>query len=161
MALVPQTLIDGLLELYGEGSPTSTSAAADAWADALEDYIVVLTPPINPAAAEARKTAASVALLPVFEANAADSSALATALAGALQVWTATVALTFTTAISSVPPLSPTLITPLSGAFVLNLALVFSETSDIDAVTNIVDAIDAWVKTGTAVLPGPSTVPWS
>jgi len=182
MALVAKTLADELFKLYGSTpvspatpdvlipSPASPEDAAEAWADALETYIVTLVPPIltEPASIEARKSAASAALLTVFNASPVSPGAtttLATSMSNALFTWATAVGTTFTPpTVAVVVPLAATLLAPLTATFVLNSTLQPSEDFTAEelqkqAVTNIANTVDTWLLTGTAqTSPGPPPV---
>ena len=169
MALDVQTLIDGMLDDLYDTSFETPTAVAEAWAGILEDYVVDLIPAIltDTTSVNARTGAVTTALTPVFAAPVVDIPTLAAAMSTALGTWTVAVGATFITpTVIGIPPLALTLLVPLQAVFVLNSTLSpFNlppvSVADLQetAVTNIAEAIDAWMLTGTAITaPGPPPV---
>lgn len=146
MPLARPTLQSGLESAFSQGF-TNYNAAGQAWADAVQAYASGIVPPSAQVAAAA--SALSGALATAFQAENA-----AGPMEAAFAAFVATVGVGMAPAYTATPP---------AGA--IGFAAIFASTKNThsQAADEIANAIDAWMKTGTATLATPpnTVVPWS
>lgn len=148
MALSKASLKSALEAFFGNlPSPCTHAACAQEWADALEDYASDVVPPSSAAAAAG--AALQAALAAAFATPAA-----AAAMDAAFQTFATTLGAGMAPAFVATPPA-----TPVGWP---TLMLPPFETTHAGAAQKMADAIDAWMKTGTAVPSGGgAAAPWS
>jgi hypothetical protein len=146
MPLNPAGLQSDLEALFA-APPATRAACAQAWADAVEAYASGLVPTSTTIASAAATLASSLEAAFAAPAAAAPFDAAFTAFA-------ATVAAGQAPTFTGVPPPAPLGIASL---------LASSQPTHAAAAAAFSGLIDAWAKTGTAVLVAPpnTVVPWT
>jgi hypothetical protein len=148
MALDKAALKSALEHFFGNlPNPCTHAACAQAWASTMQSYAAAVVPPTTTAASAAAALASSLA-------TAFAGGAAAAAMDVAFQAFAATLGAGMTPAFVAVPPASPVGWPALT-------APPFPA-SHAAAAARISDALDLWMKTGTATpaIGGPPA-PWS
>lgn len=135
------------LEAFFEASPDTDAACGQAWADAVEAYASGLVPPSTAVTSAAASLASSLTSAFAAPSAAAPFDAAFTSFAAAVAAGQAP---TFT----GVPPPAPLGIASLLGG---------TQPTHAAAAAAFASLIDAWMRTGSAVLVAPpnTVVPWS
>lgn len=146
MPLNPTSLQSSLGSLFAN-PPPGGAACAQAWADAINGYAASIVPPSTTVAAAV--TALASALAAAFSSPTA-----APAFDAAFTAFAVTVAAGMLPTFTGVPPPAP-----------LNIAaqLAVNQPTHAAAAAAFAALLDAWFRTGTAVLVAPpfTVVPWS
>ena len=151
MPLNLAALLDGLPGANEADYPASRAECAQAWADAMKAYATGVVPPSATVAAAA--PALEAALFSAFALTSRND--LASALEAAFGTFALTVASGMAPTNTGVPP-----------AGLVGFLGLFSQpyaTTRHEGVVRVANAIDAWMRTGTATLVAPpyTVVTWS
>lgn len=158
-------LKDPLASLFaGPSADVNTGAdeCAQAWADAIDDYMGDITPPIagaGTALAAAAKGALQVSLAAAYKVTPQAKETTATSLEAAFVTYGASIgaAIAASATHTPVPPAQPV------GWLSLFDSLATQEPSHEDAAAAYADAIHDWAVSGTATLNAPpaTTLNWN
>lgn len=142
-----QAGLQSALQELAEGPGATTAACAQAWAEAIRDYTAGIIPPSTTLAAAATVLQASFAV--AFSAPSA-----AAGMEAALTTFGATLGGGMAPGFVAVPPAAP-----------VGLASLFVEpypSTHADAALAVANAIDTWMRTGTAAATGGGApAPWA
>ena len=157
MALVAASLVGNLSGIF-ESPPLTVEGCAEAWAEAMFSYSALLTPPVSPPVAA--QAALTTQLVSIFSAA---TSAPVDPNVAALRMEEAWYTFAVSLGAGMLPPFtaSPANIPLLGG---VGFSTLFEERPDttLEAAQNVGNAIDSWMRTGTAVNSTTSvTVPWT
>lgn len=146
MPLDPASLQSSLESLFAN-PPAAGADCAQAWADAINGYAAGIVPASTTVAAAASTLASSLA-------SAFSSPSAASAFDAAFTAFATTVAAGMLPTFTGTPPPAP-----------LNIAaqLAIPQNTHAAAAAAFATLIDAWFRTGSAVLVAPpnTLVPWS